>query len=164
MLKLADLRAHLAAAVPNLGRDPEKFIVMATAGRITSSGTQSLSFEYAYTAQLYVLDYDGHADAVIVPLLAWAKLNQPELFANPDKWPQGIRFNAEYLTTSTIDLAIEIDLTERVIVGQRPGATAGELQAEHLPEPPQIGVTLQAEHWTLWVNGEQIAEWNIAPR
>ena len=164
MLKLADLRAHLAAAVPDLDRDPDKFIVIATGGSITSSGTESLSFEYAYTACIYVLDYAGHADAVIVPLLAWAKRNQLELFANPDKWPKGIRFNAEYLTATTIDLGIEIDLTERVIVGPRTGAPAGALQAEHMPEPPQIGVVLQAEHWTLWIQGEQVADWHVAPR
>lgn len=164
MLKLADLRQHLTAAVPTLARDPEKFIVIATGGNITSTGTESLSFEYAYTACVYVLDYAGHADAVIVPLLAWAKRNQVELFADPDKWAKGIRFHAEYLTTDTIDLGIEIDLTERVIVGPRVTGPAGALQAEHLPEPPQIGVTLQAEHWTLWLQGEQIAEWHIAPR
>lgn len=164
MLKLADLRQHLAAAVPTLARDPEKFLVLASAGRITSTGTASLSFEYAYTAQLYALDYAGHADAVIVPLLAWAKRNQPELFANPDRWPQGIRFTAEYLTTDTIDLAVEIDLTERVVVGPRAGAQPGALQAEHLPEPPQIGAVLQAEHWTLWLKDEFLAEWHIEPR
>ena len=164
MLKLADLRAHLTAALPESARDPEKFIVIATGGAITSTGTESLSFEYSYTACVYLLDYPGHADAVIVPLLAWAKRNQSELFANPDKWPKGIRFNAEYLTTTTIDLGIEIDLTERVVVGPRPGGPAGALQAEHLPEPPQIGVVLQAEHWTLWLKDEQIGELYINPR
>ncbi len=164
MLKLADLRQHLTAAVPALALDPEKFIVVASGGSIASSGTESLSFEYAYTACVYVLDYAGHADAVIVPLLAWAKRNQVELFADPAKWSKGIRFNAEYLTESTIDLGIEIDLTERVAVKPLATGPAGALQAEHLPEPQQIGVVLQAEHWTLWVQGEQVAEWHIEPR
>ena len=53
MLKIPDLRAHLVAAVPELARDPERFIVMASGGRVVNTGTLSLSFEYAYTAKLF---------------------------------------------------------------------------------------------------------------
>ena len=85
MLKPGSLRAHLTAALPELARDPEKLVVLARAGRTICTGTASLSFEYAYTLQVIVLDYAGHADAVVVPLLAWVARNQPELLDNPDK-------------------------------------------------------------------------------
>lgn len=164
MLKLPLLRDHLTAALPVLARDPEKFIVIATGGRIVNTGTRSLSFQYAYTAQLFVLDYAGHADAVIVPLLAWAKRHQSELFANPDLQKNGIRFRAEYLTTKTIDLSIEIDLTESVAVRPRPGGPEGSLEAEHLAEPLPIGWIEKAEHWSLWLQEELLAEWDFDPR
>lgn len=164
MLKLPHLRNHLAKAVPELARDPERFIVMATGGRIVNTGTGALSYEYAYTAQLFVLDYAGHADAVIVPLLSWAKRHQSELFDNPAKRANGIRFNAEYLTTSTIDLSIEIDLTERVVVRAREDGPAGALEAEHVPEPLPIGWIEKAEHWSLWLKDELLAEWDFDPR
>ena len=163
MLKLADLRAHLTAAVPELARDPERLIVMAGAGRIIKTGTLALSFEYAYTARLFVLDYAGHADAIIVPLLAWLNRNQPEAFDNPDLREKALRFEAEHLTTSTIDLSIEIDLTERVLVRSEPNGPPGQLVAIHVPEPPPIGVVTKPEHWRLYVQGEQAAEWRFDP-
>lgn len=164
MLKLPELRQHLTAAVPELARDPERLIVMASGGRIISTATPALSFEYAYTAQIFVLDFSTHADAIIVPLLAWAKRHQHELFANPERQRQGIRFNAEYLNTSSIDLAIEIDLTERVLVRERADGPPGALLAEHVPEPLPIGWIDRPEHWSLWLRDQLLAEWDFDPR
>lgn len=164
MLKIPDLRAHLSAAVPALARDPEKFIVLASGGRVVNTGTLALSFEYAYTVKLFALDYAGHADAIMVPLLAWAKRHQPELFDNPERRANCIRFEVEYLTTETIDLSVELDLTERVIVRPRDGGPPGALQAEHPPEALPVGWSDKAEHWSLWLRDEQIAEWSFDPR
>ena len=164
MLKIPDLRNHLVAAVPELSRDPERLIVMASGGRVVNTGTLSLSFEYAYTAKLFVLDYAGHADAIMVPLLAWAKRQQPELFDNPERRAQGIRFAAEYLSTDTIDLSVEMDLTERLIVRPRAGGPDGALEAEHPPEALPIGWSDKPEHWSLWFRDELLAEWDHDPR
>ena len=163
MLKPGSLRAHLTAALPELARDPEKLVVLARAGRTICTGTASLSFEYAYTLQVIVLDYAGHADAVVVPLLAWVAKNQPELLDNPDKREKALRFEVEYLTASTIDLSLEIDLTERVLVRPREG-TPGGLNVIHVPEPPHPGHIEQREHWTLWLKDELLAEWDHDPR
>ena len=119
MLKPASLRAHLTAAVPSLATNPHNLIVVARGGHTHTTGTGTLSFEYAYTLQVIVLDYAGHADAIVVPVLAWIARNQPELFDNPERTKQALRFDVEYLTAHTIDLALEIDLTERVLVRQR---------------------------------------------
>lgn len=163
MLKPGSLRAHLTAALPELARDPEKLIVLARAGSVISTGTASLSFEYAYTLQAIVLDYAGHADAVVVPLLAWVKRHQPELLDNPEKRAKAIRFDVDYLTPQTIDLSIEIDITERVLVRPREG-TPGGLNAIHVPEPPHPGHVEQREHWSLWLKDELVAEWDHDPR
>ena len=163
MLKPGNLRAHLTAALPELARDPEKLVVIASAGRAICTGTGTLSFEYAYTLQIILLDYAGHADAVIVPLIDWVATNQPELLDSPDRREQAIRFDVDYLTAQTIDLAIEIDLTERVLVRPREGTPSG-LNVIHVGEPPHPGHIEQREHWTLWLKDELLAEWNHDPR
>ena len=163
MLKPASLREHLTAALPQLRRDPEKLVVFITGGGLHSTLTQSLSFEYRYTLRLLLLDYAGHADAVMVPLLAWLKRHQPELMDNPERREKAIRFEVEYLTPQTIDLSIEVDITERVLVRPREG-TAGGLNVIHVPEPPHPGNIEQHEHWTLWLKDELLAEWDHDPR
>ena len=163
MLKPGSLRAHLTAAVPSLATNPHNLLVVARGGRTQTTGTGSLSFEYAYTLQMIVLDYAGHADAVMVPLLAWLKRHQPELMDNPERREKAIRFEVEYLTPQTIDLSIEVDITERVLVRPREG-TAGGLNVIHVPEPPHPGNIEQHEHWTLWLKDELLAEWDHDPR
>lgn len=169
MLKPGSLRKHLTAALPELARDPEKLVVMAGSGRAICTGTGTLSFEYAYTLQIIVLDYAGHADAVIVPLIAWVSRNQPELLDNEQKRANAIRFDVEYLTDQTIDLSIEIDLTERVLVRPREG-TPGGLNVIHVGEPLHpahtalTGNVEQHEHWSLWLRDELLAEWDHDPR
>lgn len=163
MLKPPSLRQHLTTAVPELARDPEKLVVMAKAGRCVTTGTAALAFEYAYTLQLIVLDYAGHADAITVPVLAWLRVNQPELFDNPKLRERALRFDVEYLTDDTIDLAIEMDLTERVLARPREGGPDGALDLIHLPEPEHVGWN-RAEHWSLWLREELLAEWDFDPR
>jgi len=148
MLKPSSLRAHITAAVPELARDPERLVVLARAGRTITTGTAALSFEYAYTLQMIVLDYAGHADAVMVPLLAWLKRHQPELMTNDERRKEGITFEAEYLANDLMDLIITVKLTERVRVWQNEQGIGWE----HLPEPPEDpydGIT-----WELFINGE----------
>ena len=85
MLKPAKLRDHLTRALPELARDPEKLVMFVTAGSIQSTLTAALSYEYGYTLRLLFLDYAGHADAVLAPLLIWLREHQSELLDNPDK-------------------------------------------------------------------------------
>lgn len=175
MLKPSSLRAHLTAAVPDLARDPENLLLLVENGHIIATGTAALSWQYRYTLSLIVLDWAGHADALIAPLLAWAKRHQPELFDNPARREQAIRFQVEMLSTSTADIQISIDLTEDVLARPRAGAPAGALNLIHKDEPlPQpwapweTGMPSQAqqqqEHWEFWIHGDKVAEWDYDPR
>ncbi|MCW5320544.1 phage tail protein [Verminephrobacter aporrectodeae subsp. tuberculatae] len=163
MLKPPSLRAHLARAVPKLKKDPDRLVVLARAGRLQTTGTGSLSFEYAYTLQVVVLDYAGHADAITVPILAWVAVNQPEIFDNPERREKSIRFEVEYQNASTVDLSVEIDLTERVLVRPRT-KQAGAYDITHVGEPPHPAWPQQREEWSLWLHDEKIAEWAHDPR
>jgi hypothetical protein len=163
VLKPASLRAALTAAIPELGRDPERMVMVIEAGNILTTGTAALSWEYRYTLAITVLDWAGHADAIIAPLLLWAKHNQPELFDNPERRERALRFKVDFLSTTTVDLRLEIDLTEAVLARQRAG-TPGALNHIHKPEPPSPLAILQHDRWEFFIRDEKVAEWDYDPR
>lgn len=177
MLKPSSLRSHITAALPELARDPERLVMLVAGGRIVSTLTQSLSYEYAYTLRLLVLDYAGHADAIIAPILVWLRSHQPEMLDNDEKREKGFRFDAEYLTTTAMDLVIELDLTERVITRPRQGLP-GAMDLHHVGEPahvllhspgglvppPDSDPFNQAQRWSFWLQDEKLAEWDYDPR
>lgn len=140
MLKPNSLREHLIATTPELKTNPDKLVIMIKAGTIAAAFTESLSFEYRYTLNIIVLDYASHADMIMVPMLSWLQVNQVELFDNAEKREKAIRFEAEFLNRTTMDLSIELDLTERVIVelaDAQATSTAKRYTITHTGEPPR---------------------------
>jgi len=131
MMKPASLREALTAAVPYLAAKPDTLHVFVDEGHVEASAARSLSFEYQYTLTLIVTDYPGSADSIVVPVLAWLRVNQAELFANPDKRADGFKFEAEIINHETVDLAIKLKLSERVTVK----VDGSGYQVEHQPEP-----------------------------
>lgn len=151
MKKPEDLRRHLAVKVPCLGKHPENLHIFVEKGNIVSRAGASLSFEYRYQLNLIVTDFTDHADTLIIPLLAWVKVNQPDIFQHPDKQENAIRFEAEILDHQNVDLSITIDLTERVIVVKN-----GEIYtATHCDEPPLPDLDGTAG-WKMHGNGEPV--------
>lgn len=144
MLKPTSLRTQLEAASAWLRGNPEKLLVNIEAGHLRLTGSTSRSFEYRYTLVLTVLDFPEHPSSLFVPLIQWLELHQSELIFNPGLQEQGLRFEADILNNTTADLAIRLQLTERVRVTLNPDGTH---TAEHLPEPtdPLAGYTWQAE-------------------
>lgn len=157
MLKPGLVRNHLHTAIPEFRRDPDKLHIFASEGKVVATGARSLSFEYQYTLNIIITDYAGHADAVIVPLLAWLRVHQPDLVTNQERRRHGFRFEVEYLNQQSVDLAIELDLTERVVV-TKDGA---RIQADHRDEPPDPDIVLMDEEVELWVRDEHVATWRI---
>lgn len=131
MLKPDAIREIITRANPYLRRDPDKLQVFLDAGRVVSRGAASLSYEYQYTLNVIVQDYPNHADQIVLPMLAYLRTQQPELFENPERSNNLIRFDAEILNQDTIDLSLQVDLTERVIVSE----VDGRLKAAHVGEP-----------------------------
>lgn len=145
MIKPASLRAALEAALPDLKRNPDRLMVFVDEGSIRCTAAPSLSFEYTYTLQLVVTDYAEHADTIMVPVLAWIARHQPELMLNPDLGRDGMRFEADLLNHKSMDLAISLSLTERVVVADH---TDGSRTATHVPEPP-LDPWESVESWSL---------------
>lgn len=157
MKKLRDLRAHLAATVPSLEKDPDRLEVYIEKGDIACR-FGSLSFEYRYTAHILVKDFADHADTLIVPLLAWLSINQPDLLLDADKSDHAIRFDAEILDHEKTDVELMLDLAERVIVSaaEQPDHSV-HYAATHCDEPelPDCGGPAP---WQIFINGTPIED------
>ncbi|MDO9571182.1 MAG: phage tail protein [Hydrogenophaga sp.] len=166
MYKPASLRRHLAATVPDLQTNPDKLSIFVRQGRTLCAGGASLSFEYAYTVQVVVLDFAGEPDHIMLPLLVWLRTHQREYFDNPETRAQALRFEAEYLNASTLDLTIELDLTERVAVAvQDPDDhdAPGRFTLQHLGEPPAVDHIDLPGVWELYDRETLVATWTTSP-
>ncbi|KVS58030.1 phage tail protein [Burkholderia cepacia] len=131
MNKPDSLRAALTAAIPEFARNPDRLHVFIEHGSIATTAANSLSFEYAYTLDVVVTDYAGHADHLIVPVIAWLKVNQPEMLLNRELCRDGFRFQAELLDNGKSDVEILLKLTERVGVLEMPEG----YEIRHFAEP-----------------------------
>ncbi|MDR3432062.1 MAG: phage tail protein [Rouxiella aceris] len=154
MLKPQQLRAALTQSLPYLQRNPDSLNMFIEHGRIVSTLTPSLSFEYQYQLNLVVTDYAGDVDLLVVPVLAWLRVNQPDIMATPEKRQTGYTFKVDVISDNTVDISIDLQLTERVIVKESDGA----LHVDHLNEP-QDAETPPAPR-QLFVRGELVSEWH----
>lgn len=132
MIKHTSLRTALTNALPELKRDPDKLQVFIDTGSLNATLATGLSFEYAYTATIMLLDFTGDPDAVMVPLLVWVARHQSELLANPAQRGR-ISFEAEILSNKACDLVIKVPLTERIGVHLNTAGTGYTI--ETYPEP-----------------------------
>lgn len=131
MKKLDSLRSHLLASVPEIRNSPEKMEIFVDKGDVAVRAG-SLSFEYSYTASVWVQDFSVSVDNLLVPILAWIAANQPDLFEKGDRKP--FTFESELLDAETCDITISINLTELVRVEQQ----AKGVKVFHLPEPVML--------------------------
>lgn len=158
MKKLTALRQYLIDAIPGLHRDPDRLLTFVEDGSIEFARGPNLSHGYTYTAQLVLTDYAGEIDAVIIPLLDWLSAYQPDL--DP---AQAVSFEAEILSNSAVDLALRVQLTERVVA--RRDCETGRIEAEHrmprFEDPACPGV-----RWELLIREDlggdfvPVAEWD----
>lgn len=157
MNKPESLRAHLLAAIPELKRNPDRLLVFIDNGSMRSTAAPGLSFEYSYTLNLILTDFAGHPDAVAIPLFAWVLVNQRELMENQEKGRDAIKFEADILDNSKVDLSITLPLTERVIVKRQADDT---LQVSHPAEPVVDDELILVPAMRVETpDGELLAEW-----
>lgn len=157
MMKPESLRAHLVGRVPDLKHNPDRLMVFIDNGTMRSTAAPGLSFEYAYTLNLIFTDFGGHPDTIAIALFDWLRVNQRELMENLERVEDSVRFEADILDNSKVDLSIRLPLTERVIV--KP-LDDGSLQVNHPPEPifdeaeiAPVGTVLRSS------TGETLATW-----
>ena len=151
------LRDHLARACPDLATNPEKLTVFIERGNVLHTGTPALSFEYRYTVNIVITDWADSTDVLIVPLVAWLKQHQPDLFDNPDRRMKGFRFESEIIEHKICDIGIEIDLSESVAVMGETVDGVNRLTTRHIGEP------LLATAGQVETAIDLAAEWRIVP-
>lgn len=138
MLKPDLLRQMISQHVPWLRENPDNLAVYLRKGRMVSTGQRAAAFEYHYTLEVLVMDYPESLDTISVPVLAWARLYQPDLLFNPDRQQNGITFEADILSNSTMDVLIQIQADEAVIVTREDGEIVTRHRADPAPGP-EIG-------------------------
>lgn len=151
MKKPADLRAHLVLRVPSLAADPDTLHLFIERGAIASRLGGGMSFEYRYDLVMIVTDYADHADSLMIPLLAWISVNQPDLMQHPDRSEQAIKFEAELVAHDKVDLQITLALTESVVVTE----AGGTYTATHIAAPALDDLT-GPTGWDLYIDGVQV--------
>ena len=153
MNKPATLRAAITAAIPQLAQEPDKLLLFIVDGK-TACRAPSLSFEYSYTLRVIILDFAGHVDLIVVPILNWLRKNQNEMFLNSDLMRDGFKFEADIINNETCDIEFEIKLTERVGVTE----SNGTMTITHFDEPVYDEYA-EIERWELYIQGELVRVW-----
>ncbi|HDC4438577.1 MULTISPECIES: phage tail protein [Klebsiella pneumoniae complex] len=109
--------------------NPELFIVWVEKGHIQIEATGEASFMYHYTIQVLAVDFPGQIDDLMLPLLAWAWEQQPDLLLNPDN-NRKVEFDADIVNDDVADILFKVPAWERVIVE----IVDGKPIAKHLAE------------------------------
>ncbi|WCG84491.1 phage tail protein [Pectobacterium sp. A5351] len=150
MLKAELLRKAISEQVPWLRENPDQLVVYVQEGNAISTGARSASFEYRYTLEVLAMDYPHSIDTLMVPILMWARIYQPDLLLNPERRKTGITFEADLLSNSTADLLIRIQADEAVIVTRD---EAGEINTRHRADPPPDPME-GMDGWSLLTNSD----------
>lgn len=156
MKKPADLRAHLTRWVPDLAANPDKLHLFIEKGRLATKIGTGLGFEYRYTLQIVITDFAESPDVLSVPMLVWIQTNQPDLLLNTMLRDSTFAFEAEIVDHDKIDIALTLELAERVLVRQ----VTGGYECEHIGEPPLPDDLSGVRGWQSYLDGEVIATGN----
>ena len=157
MHKPDSLRAAIATAVPELAQNPDRLKIWLEKGRIRAPMTDSRAFAYEYALNVVVTDYTGHPSIIFLAINDWLRVNQPDLL-RPDA-SGGYSFDADIMDNQTVDLGIELQLSEQVKLTSREG---GGWNLEHLAEPDPLFpddaplVDPSALLREIWWKGEQL--------
>ncbi|MBI0277274.1 phage tail protein [Hafnia alvei] len=132
MIKTDLLRQMMANAMPRFKTDPESLEIYVSEGVLVSSAAlRSASFEYRYVMEVLLMDHPADdVDAAMLAVELWAQNYQPDLLINAERWHDGVKFQAQILSDSTVDLLLKIRTTEIVIVE----AVNGKPQFKHVAD------------------------------
>lgn len=153
MHKLKSLRQALIDAIPQLNANPERLQMSVGGGNIDARQASSLSFEKRYALNVKVSGFTGDSEGFFVPVLAWLRENQPDIFTLDEGRKNGYTFAIVLNDDDTMNITISVQLTERILVSQEQGA----LHATYTPEPPLPEPVTRPK--ALYVNGELVSQW-----
>lgn len=156
MKKPETLRVAIAATVPDLADNPERLIMWIDQGAVASPMTAAFHFAYSYRLNILILGYAGQQPPIAIAILYWLRVNQPDLL-QPGK--DAFTFEADFLDNRSVDLQIQLQLTEQVrAVRREDGGFDMEFIAEPDPllaDDAPIGETA-VPLTSLWFGGERL--------
>ncbi|OHC96390.1 MAG: hypothetical protein A2792_00105 [Sphingomonadales bacterium RIFCSPHIGHO2_01_FULL_65_20] len=158
MKKPETLRAAIAAAVPDLADNPDRLIMWIDRGAVASPGTPSFNFTYSYRLNIFIVGYAGQQPPVAIAILHWLRVNQPDLL-QPGK--DAFSFEADFLDNKSVDLQIELQLTECVTAIRRED---GGFDMQFIAEPDPLfdddllpgGLDEAPALSQIWFDGERL--------
>lgn len=136
MHKQASLQKVLTEVVPGVATNPSMMRIFADEGAIDSTIATSLSFVKRYTLNVILTDYTGNIDYILVPILKWVRVNQPDIMTTDEGQKKGFTWYADINNDSSVDISISLRLTERTIVREE---SNGDLHVSYAPEPQEAG-------------------------
>jgi hypothetical protein len=110
-MKAQSLRDGISAVFPDLAKGPDRFNMWIDKGVIHATNAGGHGFEWQYTLNIVVEEFTAHPSMMFLVICEWARRNQPDLL-QPGK--ETFRFEADIIDAKTVDLHVEIPLTERV--------------------------------------------------
>lgn len=126
------LRKAIEASNPDLARDPERLLMFIDRGNVRSFMTADFSFEYRYALNIIISDFTGDTALLMIPILSWLRINQPDLLTPPK---EALSFEVDILDNGAVDLEINLQLTEQMAVTKRDD---GGFDMLYLPEPENL--------------------------
>ena len=154
MDKPNSLRQALIDAIPQLSAHPEMLRFSVENGNIDARLSVSLSFEKKYTLKGLVKNFVGESNQLFVPLLAWLRENQPDIFTLDEGRKNGYLFQIVMNEDESKDISFSLQLTERILVTEENGT----LRACYSPEPPLPAPVTRPKE--LYINGELVSQWS----
>jgi hypothetical protein len=121
MRKHESFRAAIAAAFPELKRNPQTLAVFIDRGRIATrvspdATTKTAGFEWRYTLNAVLLDFADDTNTLALAVLDWIRTAQPELLLNHTTGNEAFQFQVDVLDERKVDIEITIELNEAVDV------------------------------------------------
>lgn len=152
MLKPNSLRKALTDAVLVLCTNPDMLRVFIDNGNNAATLARCLSFEKRYTLNVVLTDFTDDVDLLVVPVIAWLRVNQPDIMTTDEGRTKGFVWYDDINNYSSLDVGISLLLTERTLVKEAGGA----LYVENIPESPPP----EPRPVEMWSNGELMSKWD----
>lgn len=161
MIKPDSLRAALTAALPLLATNPENLRMWVDKGSVRARHSHDPArpgaFEWRYTLNVHIYDWTLHPALPVLAVNHWLAINQPDLLSGTAD--ESYSFEADIIDAATIDLALELKLTEAVTVTPR---NDGGFDLQHLAEDdPMLPGTVPLSSpaallQQIWYQGDRI--------
>jgi hypothetical protein len=100
MQKPNSLRKALTDAVPVLRTNPDMLRLRLDDGNNTATLARSLSFEKRYTLNIVVTDFTDDIDLLFVPIMAWLRVNQPDIMTTDEGRKKDLPGTLTLITTA----------------------------------------------------------------